>query len=65
MDSPYNLSIEIKNYKCFGEDPQGFYHLRPINLIIGRNNTGKSTLLEMVERTVMENANFQEAQWHK
>lgn len=65
MDSPYSLSIKIKNYKSFGAEAQGFDRLCPINLIIGRNNTGKSSLLEMIERTVMENMNAIEGQWHK
>ncbi|MBF0464219.1 MAG: AAA family ATPase [Nitrospirae bacterium] len=60
----FDLSAKIKNYKCFGEDEQGFDKIFPINIIIGRNNTGKSTLLELIERLTMEEANFPEEQWH-
>lgn len=42
-------SIKIKNYKCFGEEPQGFDAIYPINLIIGRNNSGKSALIDLIE----------------
>jgi putative ATP-dependent endonuclease of the OLD family len=49
----YNLfehsSIKVRNFKCFGGREQGFEKIRPINLIIGRNNSGKSSLLELVE----------------
>jgi putative ATP-dependent endonuclease of OLD family len=44
-----NLTVRIRNFKCFGEDDQGFERLLPINLIIGRNNSGKSTLLDILD----------------
>ena len=43
-----DVSIKIKNYKSFGSTEQGYEGIRPINLIIGRNNTGKSTLLDVI-----------------
>jgi predicted ATPase len=43
------LSIKAKNLKCFGDEPQGFEAIKPFNVIIGRNNTGKTTLLDLVE----------------
>src|SRR5216683_6762244 len=43
-----NTSVIIRNYKCFGGDDQGFEKILPINLIIGRNNSGKSTLLDII-----------------
>jgi hypothetical protein len=39
---------KIRNYKCFGEEPQGFDDLKRFNIIIGRNNSGKSSLLDLV-----------------
>jgi len=44
-----HISIKISKYKCFGDNPQGFDSIKPINLIIGRNNSGKSTLLDVIE----------------
>jgi hypothetical protein len=44
-----DVSIEVKNYKSIGADEQGYEGIRPVNLIIGRNNTGKSTLLDLIE----------------
>lgn len=43
--SPY--SLKFSNIKCFGQDPQGFETIKPINIIIGRNNSGKSTLVDL------------------
>lgn len=43
-----NISIKISNYKCFDAEPQGFEALLPLNIIIGRNNSGKSSLLELI-----------------
>jgi AAA ATPase domain len=44
-----DISIKIKYYKCFGEDAQGFESIFPMNIIIGRNNTGKSSLLDLIQ----------------
>lgn len=41
--------VKIKNYKSFGPEEQGYTGIRPINLIIGKNNTGKSTLLDLID----------------
>jgi hypothetical protein len=47
-----NFSLKVKHLKCFGEEEQGFDEIKPINLIIGRNNSGKSTLLDLIEYAV-------------
>jgi hypothetical protein len=42
-------SIEYKGHYCFRDDWAGFSCIKPINIIIGRNNTGKSHMLDFVE----------------
>ncbi len=51
-----DLGLLANNFKCFGMVPQGFVEFRPFNIIIGKNNTGKSALIEIVE-SVTPNSN--------
>lgn len=52
-----NISIKAKNYKCFGEQPQGFNKIYPVNLLIGRNNSGKSALIDIIEASATREPN--------
>lgn len=52
-----NISISIKNYKCF-EDTTGFESIKRVNIIIGRNNSGKSSLLDVIEHICQNNYTF-------
>lgn len=47
-----DLALKIRNYKCFGKNPQGFDNIFPINVIIGKNNSGKSSLLDLLDYVV-------------
>lgn len=40
--------VKVKNYKCFGDSPQGFEEITGLNVLIGRNNSGKSALLDVI-----------------
>ena len=40
-----DLGVKVSQYKCFKEIPGGFDCIKNLNLIIGRNNSGKSSLL--------------------
>jgi len=51
-----SAGIKAAHYKCFGEGAVGFEEILPINLIVGRNNSGKSALLDLAELA----CNFQE-----
>ena len=42
-------TINFKGHRCFKDDWSGFSELKPLNVIIGRNNSGKSQLLDLVE----------------
>lgn len=44
------LSIKVKNYACFGEEPQGFDSIKPINILIGKNNSGKSRFVDIIPK---------------
>lgn len=42
-------SIKFKGHRCFKNEWVGFDTIKPINVIIGRNNSGKSHLLDLIE----------------
>lgn len=50
--------LKVKNYKCFQNQYSGFDLIKPLNIIIGRNNTGKSTLLEIIEYLCLKSNNL-------
>jgi putative ATP-dependent endonuclease of OLD family len=45
----YLTSVLFKGHRCFRREWAGFSEICPINVIIGRNNTGKSHLLDLAE----------------
>ncbi|KAA3632083.1 MAG: hypothetical protein DWP97_11740, partial [Calditrichaeota bacterium] len=55
-----NLSVKVKNFKCFGDEPQGFESIKPVNIIIGRNNSGKSSLLLLFKHLLQNEIKFSE-----
>jgi putative ATP-dependent endonuclease of OLD family len=52
-------SIKVRGRDCFlpENDHQGFDDLKPINILIGKNNSGKSKLLDFIKFFVNENSN--------
>lgn len=51
-------SVKVKDYKCFASEPQGFEKIYPVNIIIGKNNSGKSSLIDLIEFIVSPSADF-------
>ncbi len=49
LETLKSIDLKIRNYKCFADSAGGFDTLRPTNVIVGRNNSGKSALLDLVE----------------
>ncbi len=41
--------LAVKSYKCFGGSPQSLAGMKLINVVIGRNNSGKSSILEVIK----------------
>ena len=50
-------SVKFRGYGCFKNDWAGFDTIKPVNVIIGRNNTGKSHLLDFVSALCSNNVN--------
>lgn len=53
-----NVGLSVSNFKCFGEEPGGFPILQPINIVIGRNNSGKSTLVDLVKLCISKGKSY-------
>lgn len=51
-------SIKVKNYKCFNSKGGGFEKILPINIIIGKNNSGKSSLIDLIKYLIDTNNDF-------
>lgn len=52
VELPNDLSLRVRNLKCFADSPEGFAAIKRVNVIVGRNNTGKTTLLDLVNYAV-------------
>jgi len=54
----YDSKIIVKNFKCFDSSGGGFEKILPINLIIGKNNSGKSSLIDLIKFIVEKHKEF-------
>ena len=57
-------SLNIRNYKIFGPEWAGFDKIYQFNVIVGRNNSGKSALLDILQVATSPNS-ISAAHWHK
>jgi hypothetical protein len=48
-------ALKARSFKGLGHD-QGFEAILPVNVIVGRNNSGKTTVMDMVESFVLNRA---------
>ena len=50
-------TFKIRDWKCFlsSNDYQGFDEIKPINIIIGKNNSGKSKILDFLQEFIQKN----------
>ncbi|MDM7860557.1 AAA family ATPase [Alteromonas sp. ASW11-36] len=60
----YQLAVKVKGYKCF-HDEAGFDSIQRVNLIIGRNNSGKSSLLDLIDKVTSRNYEFDRSTWRE
>jgi len=47
-----DFEIQGVNIKCFDETGSGFFHFAPITVIIGKNNSGKSTIIDILDISI-------------
>lgn len=52
-----NTGFKLSNYKSFGPTGAGFKLIKPVNVIVGRNNIGKSALLHALDFLCDEQTN--------
>ena len=55
----------FKGHLCFKGDWSGFDQIRPINVVIGRNNSGKSQLLDLVDSLCTGTASRDQRTWSR
>ncbi|MGL6530589.1 ATP-dependent nuclease [Aeromonas hydrophila] len=46
-----DISLKVTNYKCFSK-AVGFESIKRVNVIIGRNNSGKSSILDIIDMMI-------------
>jgi len=64
MKNLNDFGLKIRKYKCFGDKEQGFDKIKNINVIAGRNNSGKSSLLELIDYAINSQKEFSRSLWH-
>lgn len=43
------FEIQGTSIKCFDENGSGFFHFSPVSVVIGKNNAGKSTVIDLLD----------------
>lgn len=53
-----NINLTVKNYKCFDETGLTINNILPINVIIGKNNAGKSSFIDVIRFLTTKDESF-------
>lgn len=56
------MNFNVRNYKCFGETGADITGFKDINIIIGKNNVGKSSIIDIVKYLILLNKDFSSQQ---
>lgn len=64
MDLGPDFGVKFANFKCFGDVAQGFHQLKQVNVVIGRNNSGKSALLDAFRFLTSNKFEVPKPLWH-
>lgn len=59
-----SFAFGFKNYKCFGDEIV-WLDWSPITVLIGKNNSGKSSVIEIIKKIVGSDGSFTEEKWHR
>ena len=59
-----DMALKIANFKSFGPNPQGFDSIQNIHVLVGRNNSGKSALIDLIHAITNKSFNASEINWH-
>ncbi|WP_442921160.1 AAA family ATPase [Mesorhizobium sp. Cs1299R1N1] len=52
------VSLSVRNFKSFGDYMFQMLSFQPINILIGRNNAGKSSLIDLVDLFASEGKKY-------
>lgn len=58
------FQLTVANFKCFGREAQGFDRIAPFNIVIGRNNVGKSAMLDLLRFLTKNDFKIPKELWH-
>lgn len=48
------FGLNIRGVKCFDDEGSGIFRFAPITFIIGKNNSGKSTILDVLQESIQD-----------